>query len=416
MLHNHHKKSQLTIIVIVAVGLLLIATFFLYSAKSVTRVKSTQEAKQVHTAQEEMKQVTTYVQSCLDATLKRGLEILGKQGGYIGNNYHTPHPKLSAFGPEGSTHLLVDGFEVRYGILRNTLQPPVYPSSRAPYGHSASPPLAIYSSGERNFPSLELETEQHSFHNHLKAYVMGNINNCLDFSAFQTQGLEVTAGEMNGTLTIGATNVIFALQYPLTVHNTQTGEQLSQSRFSSTQNIRLGMLHALMVSLITNEVNDLTHELSSYILPDDVFLEVQKDVHNQDDIILLKDGQSILNGAPYELRIGRQNRNPALRYAQPQLKPEITTNAQGTIIATFPSGTEITPSFILENILDRDPVAPFTADDPDEDEVFFSYLITNVDPHRELVSETLAVPSLQVDIQASDGELADYQRIIINKA
>jgi hypothetical protein len=415
------RKSQLGIAIIAGIALLLMASFFLYSATSVTKSKTSNEAKQVHTTQQEMKQVTAYVQSCLDSTLKRGLEILGKQGGYVGDNYNMPYPKLSSFGAQGTTHLFVDNYEVRYGILRNTLQPPLYPTVRTPYGPSTTgaPP----SSGERNFPSLEVG--EHSLHNHLKTYVMSNINNCLDFSIFSDAGLTVSAGDMKGELTIGATNIIFALNYSLEITNILTNEQITQSRFSSTQDIRLGSMHSLMASLITEDVNDITFDMSSYPMPDGIILEVRQDVYGQDDLIILKDSQSILNGKPYELRVGRQNRNPALHHLLG--RPGTATETDGTITTTADDGTPIDLNFI-KTVVDMDSNDDGIddhprADDPDEDPITsssFSYIassgISDVDiTSGGSVTLSDANSPLEVKVKVTDGALEDYQSIIINK-
>ncbi len=410
--------------------MLLIASFFLYSAKTVTKTKTTQGVKQVQTSQQEMKQVTSYVQSCLDATLKKGLEVLGKQGGYIGNNYNTPYPKLSSFGIGGNTYILADGFEIRYGILRSsTPQPPIYPTKRSPYGPNPNAAGTPALSGERNFPSLDEESDTHSFHNHLKAYVMSNIGNCLDFSIFNEEGLDIAAGELSGELTIAATNIVFALNYPLDIRNRFTNEQTVQSTFSSTQNIRLGMIHSLMSSIIQADVNNITFDISSFALPEGIFIQVVRDAHNHDDLIILKDSQSPLNGKPYELQVGRQNRMPALHYVSPKashdylvISPSLPPLQMNTIVTiTVPTGSPpltITKEYIATNIfqgLNADG-SGLKADDPDEDTTSFTYAVVSTDPHHQLTSEPLIVSQIQIVIQTSDGALEDYQSITINKA
>jgi hypothetical protein len=411
-----YKKSQLTLIIIAGVALLLITSFFLFSAKQATQKKASTETKQAHTSQQETSQVDSFVQGCLDSALKEGLELIGKQGGAI-----------EVYGNSGVDYITEGNYKVPYGIRHDEFTtPPEYPSLRFPFGPQGFPTIQTAPSGIYQFPELG------TLHENLKGKTEENFKTCIDdFRQFADEGIIVAAGEMQGELTIGVSDVVFTAHYPLTIRNELTGEQATRTSFTSVQPVRLEKLQQTMARILTEDYASVSFDVNTYDLSDGLSLRVENDAHLHHDMLILRDSQSIIDGVPYELWIGRQNRNPALHHLRAFSSHGnigIQTDAQGKIIVSAPEGTEVDKEFILTEIIDRDADDDGTlesphADDPDEDEITdqaFSYWAISTSPETDLSISSVQLTALstpmQIIVQVTDGELTDHQAITINKA
>jgi hypothetical protein len=381
------KKSQLTIIIIAALALLLIASFFLFSASQATKAKASIGAKQSLTAQQDFNEVISFVQSCLDTSLKNGLETIGKQGGVSFVD---------------GMHIQKNNFKTAFGIIQG-----------------------LYS-----FPTSDAARED------LRMHAETHFKNCAQFGQFLDEGLTMVSGELESTLVVGESNIgssdiSFTVAYPLTITNTLSKEETTQSKFSTTQKIRLAKMLETMQTLLSGDAQDISFDITTAPLPSGMSLRVEQDPNNPfNDLITLTDGQSLLGGVPYELRTARQNRNPVLSSLTPQQSQagiDITTNAQGTIVARVAEGTAINKALIgniINYIMDTDENGQLDSPlalDPDEDTFTpnsFSYFTTNLLPPTDLSTQSVTLTGLNAPLEVSatvtDGELTDSETIIID--
>jgi hypothetical protein len=154
------KKSQLTIFAVLAVVLLVGASFMFML------VESPEDA----IALSAWGEVKSYVDSCLQRTLQQGAFFIAVQGGY----YEAPHDSFS------------------------------YESVRIPYYH-------YYQNGP-SMPTLERIEGQ------LSDYITNELPSCLDdFTSLKQQGYDISVGEMDAVATIAQNDVSVALEYPLVV-------------------------------------------------------------------------------------------------------------------------------------------------------------------------------------------------------
>ncbi len=381
-----YKKSQLTIIIIAALALLLIASFFLFSASKATTAKASIGAKQSLTAQQDFNEVISFVQSCLDSSLKNGLEAIGKQGG--------------VYFVDG-LHIQKNNFKTSFGIIQG-----------------------IYA-----FPTSEAVRED------LRMHAENSFKNCASFDQFLDEGLTVVSGNLESTLVIGESNIgssdiSFSISFPLTITNTLSTEETTQSRFSTTQKIRLSKMLETMQTLLSGDSQDPTFDISLAPLPSDMSLRIEPDALNPfNDLITLTDGQSLLGGIHYELRTARQNRNPILSPLTPkssQAGIAISLDAQGTIVAQVAEGTEVDKQLIesiIEYSMDTNDDGIMDsplAVDPDEDSIdssSFSYILADPNSPTDLSTGSEFItglnPRLDISVMVTDGQFSDAETIII---
>ena len=107
-----NKKGQVTIFIIVGIIILFTFAGILYFTK--TTVKETVSAEGEHiiaTVPQEFKPITDYTEGCLNQIGKRGLQLLGQQGGYI---YPEVAGKFSVNNPTNADGLDLEPLKVPY--------------------------------------------------------------------------------------------------------------------------------------------------------------------------------------------------------------------------------------------------------------------------------------------------------------
>src|SRR3989344_7722554 len=81
---SNTKKGQVTVFIIVGIALLLIFTLILFLTKTFAKDQLNNQGEPViEDVPQEFKPVQSFTQSCLEQVGKRGLKVLGEQGGYI---------------------------------------------------------------------------------------------------------------------------------------------------------------------------------------------------------------------------------------------------------------------------------------------------------------------------------------------
>lgn len=379
--------------------LVVIGIFFGLGRISLEKQTEEQEGRSL-TQSPEIKPVRDYVSACLSTVGREGLRLLGLQGGVL---YRSQGGLVEDFRQEqrGTLYLPLERSQVAYGIHPprfpappHSHRVPEYPYATFPYADW--PQKTISSAGTfglSTLPPLSASEGPVSLEAQLEQYVSVALPSCLELDSFEEDGFRFSTGEPAVSVAFTDAGTDFLAAYPIDVTLPATGEQVRLERFTATHPVRLKAIHRFASALIRLDVSDVTFDPGTGA--DGPFsVSLLQDAWEQDDVIRIRDSRSSLGGQPYELRFARHNRAPALYHLSPD-----------TI--SLENGKEVNTSIILPPYLDE-----YTAADPDEDAVSFSFTVESQAGNPAL-PVTLGVDRMVVRVTASDGELEDYQLITI---
>lgn len=395
-------------------------------------------AEQQRLRQIALQPVKDYIQSCLDVTTSTALELLGKQGGVLyraqGGLTQDVQP-----GDIGSRHVVYDGLNVSYTILRPTqdigtlfyAQPDKYPYPSFPYVFNGSAITKTYYQGyygKSLLPPL-LKPGKDSIQVQLESYVNNNLPRCTDWSRFSTQGLTITAGKPNTTVLIAEnrtqieTEQFFTVVARWTVNITDltTAGNTTLDQFALSHPVHLAKFYLFVQGIVLGDINDATfnpRNASTYATPITV-TEAYTNPQDKggDDIIAIQDTESVLRGKPLEFRVLRKNRYPALVLInQTDLDDQrfIPLKLCGkTANQIFAEGKQLRISYST-----GDPstwTTTLNAIDPDEDSV--TYRTEPPSPGQIGAGMTHAGEVFRLYVYASDGgTIEDYQILNLQTA
>src|SRR3989338_4998169 len=81
-----NSKAQITFMIIIGLVVLISISFVIYVVSSSAKKQATKEAVQSKQTRMNVQPIIEYVNQCLDKVSREGLELLGKQAGYIFKN------------------------------------------------------------------------------------------------------------------------------------------------------------------------------------------------------------------------------------------------------------------------------------------------------------------------------------------
>ena len=398
--YKPQKKSQAAIFLIIGIVMVMIAVSLILVSRFAAKKVSKQETIDVKEAAFDVQPVKNFVTECLSATSKNGIMLLGRQGGYL---FRSQGGLLIDYSDtdEGLFFIKNDNAKVVYDILNPRFSAgkyrpsiPGYPWKTFPYadGNMTAKSFEAKSAfGMNNLPPLNSSFGQNSMQQQLEIYAENNIDKCLDFSAFESQGLTVINGKKEVNVDINENDVIFRMNYDLVVENLVSGEKTSLNSFLVRHKIRLGKLHRFLNSMIESDIGNIKFNIINSTGEGSFEIDIKKDAYNNDDLIIIADKDSSIDNLPYRYYFARKNRNPALFYLAPE---QIALQATDTETGEFTAITE-------EDLLGAQELIAL---DPDED------LITNesfsITPKPPV---SLLVPRVEFKIAVTDGKLEDYQ-------
>ncbi|MBD3304659.1 hypothetical protein GF343_05980 [Candidatus Woesearchaeota archaeon] len=416
------KSAQITVFMIIGIVILLGAGLLVYMA--MIQPEKTGEEKVAAQAlrQAAVQPVRDYITSCLDIVSSDALEFIGKQGGrlYVSQGGTVPDPVVSQL---GSVYLDYDELRVSYSVLppEGTVgslffsAPPDYPWPDFPVSADSNESVIGFF-GLAALPPLYRKHGKGSLQEQMETYVSNNIARCVDFSD-KFPGYEIITGEPS-TLMVIAENIThlraeeyisFVLDWPVEIKEKGTGAEIFLNDFKTTFPVAFGRIYYTVKEIVDAEVSNISYEPETTV---NYFITIDKNVYNRDDVVIYQDKKYNLNARPYEFRIARKNRLPALYRID---QKEINKFAYCVDAVRFSvDGKKLRASPDLE---DGDPFPwNLTAVDPDNDEITF-----RLDPRNPEVDEYAVAlyadnPSkggLIFKVIASDGDLQDFQRIRI---
>lgn len=402
--YKPQKKSQAAIFLIIGIVLVMVAVSLIlvtrYAAKKVSR----QETIDVKEAAFDVQPVKNFVTECLSATSKQGLKLLGQQGGYLFKSQGgllVDYPETD----EGIFFIKNDNAKVIYNILKprfpsQDYKPliPGYPWKAFPYTDESKSAEIFHGRsafGFNNLPPINRSFGQNSMQQQLAVYTENNIDKCLDFSIFESQGLSATKGKKEVNVDINENDVVFRMSYDIVVENLVSGEKTALNDFLARHKLSLGKLHRFINSIIEADIGNIKFNIINNTGENSFEIEIKRDAYNNDDLIIIADLESVLDNQPYRYYFARKNRNPALFYLAPE---QITLPATNQETGEFTTVTE-------ENLLGSQELIAL---DPDEDIITDeSFSITPKPP------VTLLFPRIEFKVGVTDNELEDYQIITV---
>lgn len=397
------KKSQVTIFLIIGIVLVIIFVSSILLTRYAAKKTSKQETLNVKESNFDIQPIRNFITECLLKVSEEGLRKIGEQGGYL---YKSQGGTLVDYSEsaEGFFYAPYNGAKVSYNILNSRFpinnlfpKPPNYPWKMFPYKDSSrsEEKFAEKSAfGTNNLPPLRNTQGAHSLQEQLTTYVENNIDSCLDFSIFEEQGFEAEKKEKKVLTEINENNILFNLNYEIEIENLLSGEVTTIKQSIAKHNIRLGTLHSFLNKLIESDINDINFDITNNLDTESMEIEIKRDVHDKDDVVIVTDRKSMMGSIPYKYQFTRKNRNPALFYLFPEEVSVKPIDDEGNF-------KTISISDIISN-------NTLEALDPDED------VITNasffIDPKPPV---TLIFPTIDFKVVVSDGALEDYQVIKI---
>lgn len=405
------NKSQLMVFVILGIVILSLLSFLVYFQTSSLAKKTEQETIKVQKATLNVQAVKNYIQTCLDKVAKESLELIGKQGGYIyisqGGTLSDYRGALDPNEPSDEGKFFVRRSNIivsysiyppRYSLGNYHSEIPLYPWLYFPYPDPSDTSTLSFEGyfGLTGLPPLLKEEGAHSIQLQIEGYVSHNIKNCLDFSVFKEQGIEIKEKTQPSQpivkAVLGDNDVAVQLEHSLIIEHASTDETRTLEEFTTNIPVRIKYVYKVLKGLVEKDISDISFNLeTANFLDTSLSLAVTKDINilntpSQDDLVIVTDSKSTIKGNAFQFQTARHNRNPALYY-------------------NSPSST----SFSVGDIVDRADIFPVEqASDPDEDTLTFTYDTTF--PYTFTTGDR-TIGKKTFTLTASDGSLTDYQEI-----
>ncbi|MFC1800638.1 hypothetical protein ACFLYT_01135, partial [Nanoarchaeota archaeon] len=373
-----HKKSQITIMVILGIVILIGFTLLTFVTKIGEEEKV--ETRVIKLASEKVQAaaVEKHVNFCLEKALEDALILIAGQGGFI--HKHQPGSVLTwnttATDPYGAP--IVDYtaddrlFEVGYRIEKDPNDvTPFYPCKTA----TNSPTYCGFMNNRILFPSVYnydygktrsvfLDYGPFSIENQLKNHIENITITCVDFSRFRA--FDITAGQINASVKISDEDVTTVLSFPLIIQVPNYYPVIKKYKFTSNKKVRLRKFHDAVNEIIKHDNKYLDFNLKENTLRGKtidnksmrirelaVLVEKIENWRAFDDLFRIIDTSSKVGGKPYTYQFMRANRPPVLNL----MRGNVAVPKRYDYVVI--KGTEI----IFEP----------KASDPDEDTLVYSY-------------------------------------------
>ncbi len=185
------------------------------------------------------------------------------------------------------------------------------------------------------------ESDNDNIQEYLEAYIAQTFEDCVALESLpEFQNTSIRAGNITVTVTFSPTAVTVKADYPLVATIEGTQATLSLQTFYTTANVRLKQIHELVTRVIENDVNNIffniVRDANTLIdckelgketdtvrcLKEGMTVTKLRDVCQKtglckkygqyDDVVMIQDEQSLLNGKSFLFVFAIQNRYPAL--------------------------------------------------------------------------------------------------------
>ncbi len=419
------KNGQITLFMIAGLVLLLVVLMLFFLTNFYSKQKLVQQREQAVSGLLQAKNIQNFVSQCVEDGLKSGLELIGKQGGYIfegqlGGLYTPGYKEINGEFSKESGGSGAGGNKERIAFAvepsANNL-PPVYPCPESFL--EQEPAFCKYPSyegavifGEDKLPVLEEGV--FSIKSQLERYVVSYVKQCVDIQKLTKEeilaGYTIVAGEPSAKVFFGSENVAVKVDYPITVR--AGGEPETQlASFEASVPVKFRRLYDAVKDISRKEISHLDFDIGKDIFKESFKGELVKFsliaghvqffpfVLGKDDVFVFNDSESSIGNKSYVFRIARENRAPVLEYVN---KNPSLRNVYDYLAVR---GEELL-------------VVPMAVD-PDEDSISYSYsgdLGSGEGGSFRVDGSNLQAGQYSQLVNASDGYEGDWQqtRILVD--
>ncbi len=196
------KKSQITLIIIIALVILFIISILVYAITSSTKTKVNKEIKESPVPSISTTAVKKYVKDCLDSVSIKAVEIIGMQGGYI-------YP----------VHYRDEVFIKRAYLYYN----------QTPY-----------------VPTIKIMEQE------ISRYINENLGKCINSSDFPSMNISI--GLPNTKTSISNTSIIIETDLPIKIKVGSSSAKLEH--FTTKVNSRLSLLRDIAENIIYKQIEN----------------------------------------------------------------------------------------------------------------------------------------------------------------
>ncbi|MFQ5620719.1 MAG: hypothetical protein ACE5FT_02665 [Candidatus Nanoarchaeia archaeon] len=406
------KRGQITIIIIMILVLIVIFMTLNYISKSGAKERGEQAIEVSHLQKEAIAPIKSFVTSCFEDAVIRGLKLIGVQGGYIYESQGGPSPDFNEQtqdlgGDLGEKFARFDDHNVAYAIFEpvgsvGTLlfsQAPEYPFPTFPELHSFD--IEKYPSGViththfggyygRNRLVPLNATEALSAEKQLQVYAGNQLEECLDWSLFPSN-LVIATGYPQVNFTLGEREVVSTLYYQVNITDNVTGAKAQLDEFLIKVPVRLKNLFTFMNFVTDFEVTNITFSLAQ-ARENDMKVQIVPDVFEDDYIVRLVDDQSRIQDEAYVFQFMAHNRLPALFLMNHTREEGHADSVNDFIVCAswdlsgndLPAVIKIEDGhFIIENAAPCDEPKvldiELMAEDPDKDDLEFMFNVADAE-------------------------------------
>jgi len=412
------RKGQITITIIIGIVMIMIFGIGYFTLGQSVEKKGEQALVSQQKTKELIDPVDEYVTDCLNVIASEGLSLLGKQGGYIFKSQGGPIPDFPSK-ELGKKYLVFESINVPYSIFRPEGQVgnlfftdiPRYPFDTFPVvkgqlGVILKTEFFEGFYGESNLPQL-LPPYDNSIKYQLEIFTENKISSCVDWQQFKKTGLSIHIGLPNASVAIQEREILFNLNWELTVSSNATSTVAKLERFSVSYPLRFPQLYSVLNYAVSQDINNISFALDNYNAGP-ITARVYKDIYINDDIVVFEDTSSRIIDKTFKFAIARQDRPPALYYIDPDI-------SQAIIICDRSNISRLDDSIFFDNRCGPALTLDLKAIDPDEDIVSFSFNRQYLNKNETYLLSTVEARggSYAITITANAHGLKDYQDVLI---
>ena len=337
------RKAQVTSFILIGLLLLSVVGFLYFVSSYKKKATFTQQKEEVDALFQKTGKYNAYVQGCLHEATKRGIILIGTQGGVIYND-QAPNTKQLLKEPEyrfGQYVLpfvfddifnfeqneLKRTYYVNYAIRKPDLslgltshpKVPNYPFGNVPitsdpttinpmytnmFGNMVNNPLPpLCDTNGANNPSTSgalftcetydspRETDKNSVQEYLETFIAHDVETCVNIEELtETEAVSVEKSEVNATVTFNPTGIDVALDFAITIQGEQeTAPTIQLQKFHTSSPVRLKQIHELLTKVVRNETKDIFFDMQR----DTGELNDCKEPGNPSPVLCLKEGMKV---------------------------------------------------------------------------------------------------------------------------
>ncbi|MBW2965807.1 hypothetical protein KY342_01745 [Candidatus Woesearchaeota archaeon] len=411
------KKGQLTLFMIIGLVILMLFLAMFYLISSIKESRLEKEARQTTESILATTTIQFFVSDCLKDLVEEGLLIIGRQGGYFYENqpgYEFPIAPNVYF-EEDNVSYLIHPREGFYNVWWpcssvHALNEPAY----CRFSTETTDPNDIYPFGFSDPVLPSLRADRFSIKSQLSKYIEKDIRECANFTLLEQNfpGYNFSGGEIEVDINFGRTVAVF-VTFPITMQFQDYEPIIDIQKFKAEIPVRFLKIYNLVEKLITKEayvLNSVLMNESIVLLEDSPEIRLTMIENGFEDIFIVNDSFSKIDGKNYIFQFARKNRPPVLNYISRSPSYLYDINDKGKDIYDY---LVIPGVYGLNEI-----VASIDATDPDEDFVYYStesdepeFSLTDIAPLSTFVINDSFIGYHNVTVIATDQDESDKQTV-----